>query len=777
MNQFYRAGRMGLRRLTQKLRGWEEVYTIGFRPWVGGQSLPEKGEGLFAALPYDPDYWYADPILFEHEGESWLFCEAFDRRTAKGVLAVCRFEGGLLTRPQIILREHCHLSFPMVFRWQDEIFLIPETGSAHSLCLYRCTRFPDRWQIETELYTGRELCDTIVLETTRTAVTLLCSETDPANQLRVRWQRFALTRTKEGYRFVPDSDFNEAQEFGYADRNAGPLIEVGGKTLHVTQYSTDIDYGVGLRFAVRRGRVENPLCTVGPQNVRLMGVPDADRVGVHTYSRDSRWEVVDLRYALPSPEKFARARARRKAPFAAALPGPGHSIRFAFLQIYCGASGKPGSYNAQEIGLAKALAALGHTCVIFYPDPARKTPEKENLCPGVDILWLPARTVGVHAFYRLDALRTEHIQAVHLLADNHLFAPSVHRYCQKHGILCYNYLGAVASDSTDRGTRFVMDLLARRNLRWFAKTPTFAKTPALAERLEQLGVPGAVVAPVALDISVIPAITDSRTKLRRALGLPVRGRLVLFVGRLDEYKNPLALPDILAALPADYRMVVIGDGALRGELVARIDEAGLSGRFFSIPHLPNAQIHAYYHACNVLINLNSHEIFGMSILEALYAGCPVVARHAPGPDLIIREGQTGFLTDRDADIPARIVEACTPAVNSQLGAEARRDILTRFTWEHTAQLILDTLQNSLSAPAALPESGETPRPAVERAAVSAEQEALRAALDAVQVNTLTDDEVTAEIPLRKGRRTRASFSPQAEAVEQAAEETGEDEDG
>ena len=33
----------------------------------------------------------------------------------------------------------------------------------------------------------------------------------------------------------------------------------------------------------------------------------------------------------------------------------------------------------------------------------------------------------------------------------------------------------------------------------------------------------------------------------------------------------------------------------------------------------------------------------MSLLEAMYAGCPPVARHAPGPDLIIEPGTSGYL--------------------------------------------------------------------------------------------------------------------------------------
>ena len=49
-------------------------------------------------------------------------------------------------------------------------------------------------------------------------------------------------------------------------------------------------------------------------------------------------------------------------------------MHIAILQIYCGASGQFGSYNCQEVGLAKAFAALGHRCTVVYPEPGAAGP-------------------------------------------------------------------------------------------------------------------------------------------------------------------------------------------------------------------------------------------------------------------------------------------------------------------------------------------------------------------------------------------------------------------
>ena len=44
-------------------------------------------------------------------------------------------------------------------------------------------------------------------------------------------------------------------------------------------------------------------------------------------------------------------------------------LTIAIPQLYCGASGQRGAYNRQEVGLARAFAALGARAVVLYPAP------------------------------------------------------------------------------------------------------------------------------------------------------------------------------------------------------------------------------------------------------------------------------------------------------------------------------------------------------------------------------------------------------------------------
>lgn len=297
MNQLYRALHMPPARLAKKLLGRKEVYTVAWRPYAAGKSLPETGSGVFAPMEGDAGFWYADPILFVHEGRHWLFTEAFRMADHKGLLAVSEMTPSGPTRPRIILEEPFHLSFPNVFCWRGGVWMLPETGNDHSLRLYRCVEFPYRWELAARFDgAGAELCDSVLTAISDERLEILCSETLPSDQLRVKYRRFAVSGPDGALALAPDEGFNAAQEWNYTDRAAGPLFTAGGQRFRPAQVSTDIDYGVGIQFWLLDENGEAPGPYIGCGEVTVTGIAPADMVGVHTYGHDGVYEVIDLRY-------------------------------------------------------------------------------------------------------------------------------------------------------------------------------------------------------------------------------------------------------------------------------------------------------------------------------------------------------------------------------------------------------------------------------------------------------------------------------------------------
>jgi hypothetical protein len=97
----------------------------------------------------------ADPFI-ARENETWyMFLEVLNSTTDQGDIAYATSEDGRnWTYQQIVLDEPFHTTYPYVFEWQDEWYLVPETHMAEEIRLYRATDFPTEWSFAGVLLEG-----------------------------------------------------------------------------------------------------------------------------------------------------------------------------------------------------------------------------------------------------------------------------------------------------------------------------------------------------------------------------------------------------------------------------------------------------------------------------------------------------------------------------------------------------------------------------------------------------------------------------------------------
>lgn len=123
---------------------------------------------------------------------------------------------------------------------------------------------------------------------------------------------------------------------------------------------------------------------------------------------------------------------------------------------------------------------------------------------------------------------------------------------------------------------------------------------------------------------------------------------VLFLGRLEKYHKGLEyLIQIIkrvSELKADASFVVVGDGPDRKWLEAELKDAGILSRVDVVGN--SNDVYQYYATAKVLLQTSRWEGFGMTIVEAMSCGVPIVSFHNYGPDEIIREGIDGYLIDK-----------------------------------------------------------------------------------------------------------------------------------
>lgn len=230
-------------------------------------------------------------------------------------------------------------------------------------------------------------------------------------------------------------------------------------------------------------------------------------------------------------------------------------------------------------------------------------------------------------------------------------------------------------------------------------------------RLRDLGVPEErlLVVHPGVDTGRFTPDAEAGARLRAERGYGERPML-LTVSRLAANKGHGLVLDALAGLVAErpeLLYVIVGGGAMRGSLEARVAELGLSANVEFAGLVP--EVLDYYRACDVFVmastpqsaGANAGEGFGISYVEAGACGKPVIASDSGGGAEVVVDGETGFVVDTASPGALRAALAtalASPERRRALG-EAARERVRRYDWERGADVLEGGLRRAAQAPA------------------------------------------------------------------------------
>ena len=134
----------------------------------------EGPQGMQFLMPPGKWFW-ADPFLATQDDRTFLFVEECPSLDGKGHLSCIEIEGGDSTpRATVILDKPYHLSYPNVFRYRDNWYMIPESSANRTIDLYEAEEFPYRWKFRKTLRSEISAFDSTLLFT-QDKVWLFCN--------------------------------------------------------------------------------------------------------------------------------------------------------------------------------------------------------------------------------------------------------------------------------------------------------------------------------------------------------------------------------------------------------------------------------------------------------------------------------------------------------------------------------------------------------------------------------------------------------------------------
>ncbi len=397
--------------------------------------------------------------------------------------------------------------------------------------------------------------------------------------------------------------------------------------------------------------------------------------------------------------------------------------RIAFLSEHANpltnlGSADAGGQNVYVGEVSRNLARLGHTVDIFTRRDSPDTSEIVEWMPGVrvvnllagpleprpkDELWpfMPEFRDSLLRFMERDETRYDLIHGNFWMAG--WVAAELRRRFAIPIVQIFHAMGKTKRRhqkkvDTSPGDRINTELDVIREVdRIIAQCPN-----ERSELVDDYGTDPAkiVVIPSAVNTRIFKPV--ARDEARKRIGLETEGKIIVYIGRMLPRKDIRNIVRALAALRQHESMkdtptlLIVGGESVEpdpvatpeiGELQKLAAELGVADRLRFIGKRQPEVLRDYYSAADVAVTTPWYEPFGLTPLEAMACGRPVIGSAVGGITYTVKDGETGFLVPpRDPEaLVARLLQLlCQSELCAQMGLAGRKRVEREFTWSIVA---------------------------------------------------------------------------------------------
>jgi hypothetical protein len=256
----------------------------------------EKNQNLnsleqFKKIIPPKDRFWADPHIILKDEIFYIFFEEYIYENKRGNISLIKLDqNGNFLKPIIVLKENFHLSYPHVFEYDNQMYMIPETHEKKTIQAYRCIEFPEKWKLDKILLKNIDAVDSTIL------------------QYNNKWWLFT------GIKNDIESDWNNLHIF-YSDnpisenwtshpmnpikmnkrnsRSAGKIYLKDGVLYRPAQISTIDEYGKGI--IINKIEVLNEM-EYKEKEVQVIEPWNNEIKGIHTINFEKGLTVLDSKW-------------------------------------------------------------------------------------------------------------------------------------------------------------------------------------------------------------------------------------------------------------------------------------------------------------------------------------------------------------------------------------------------------------------------------------------------------------------------------------------------
>jgi len=243
-------------------------------------------------IPNSENHWYADPFVIKRNKLHYIFFEDYNIKNKKGSISCVQInKENKIKYYKEVIKENFHLSFPFIFEFKKQYFLIPETRENQSIKLYKCTKFPNKWKFFKTIMGNIDSVDPIIFKWKNSWILILSKAKNDFlyNKLYIYISKNPLS---SNWQPLSSNPVIESDIFG---RNGGIIYESKKKIYRVSQAYLPSNYGAYIsinkisHILKNKYKEKNIKKILPPGNKEIKGIHTLNYVKNFTVFDYSKW--------------------------------------------------------------------------------------------------------------------------------------------------------------------------------------------------------------------------------------------------------------------------------------------------------------------------------------------------------------------------------------------------------------------------------------------------------------------------------------------------------
>lgn len=198
------------------------------------------------------------------------------------------------------------------------------------------------------------------------------------------------------------------------------------------------------------------------------------------------------------------------------------------------------------------------------------------------------------------------------------------------------------------------------------------------------------------------ASNETIEQLKESLGIPEGNKVLVSVSRISKEKNIYELIHYMKGLKdKNISFVIVGDGPEKAKVVKLIQKLGLSEMVILTGMVRPHKVPLYYQMADIFVSASTSETQGLTYIESLASGTPILCRKDDCLDGVLEEGDNGYSFVNEYEFLSKLDYFMTQANQQEMSVCARKTA-EKYSKENFVQNIAQLYETILESTNKLP---------------------------------------------------------------------------